>query len=63
MRVLRVSTFLDFGGIESKMVKLSAIDQDEFSFIFCALGKGGAAASAISMNGKEVVCLNSNLNA
>lgn len=58
MRVLRLSTFLDYGGIESKMVKLSKVKQDRFDFYFCSIGKGGAAESEIIAAGGKAVCLN-----
>lgn len=58
MRVLRLSTFLDYGGIESKMVKLSKVKQDRFDFYFCSIGKGGAAESEIIAIGGKTVCLN-----
>lgn len=58
MRVLRLSTFLDYGGIESKMVKLSKVEQDRFDFYFCSIGKGGAAESEIIAIGGKTVCLN-----
>lgn len=59
MKILRLSTFLDFGGIETKMVNLSTI-RDDNEWIFCALGKGGTAEKKMVANQKKVVCLNLN---
>ncbi|MCF3109936.1 glycosyltransferase [Niabella sp. CC-SYL272] len=58
MKIIRLSTFLDYGGIESKMVKLSSHEDFDNEWVFMALGKGGKAADAIARNGKRVVCLN-----
>lgn len=59
IRVIRLSTFLDFGGIESKMVRLSQIDSKEIEFIYVSIGKGGEASEEIKKNGKKVICLDS----
>lgn len=56
MKIIRLCTFLDFGGLEQRLVNLSHIE-DENEWIFCALGKGGAAAEQISKNGKKVILL------
>lgn len=50
-------TFLDFGGIERKMEKLS-VTADEHQWIFVALNRGGLAERRIIENGKRAVCLN-----
>lgn len=57
MKIIRLTTFLDFGGIESKMANLSTIS-DNNEWIFCSLGKGGTAEKKIVQNKKEVVCFN-----
>ena len=57
MKIIRLTTLLDFGGIESKMANLST-HSDDNEWIFCALGKGGAAEKKISQNNKKVVCFN-----
>lgn len=58
MKIIRLSTFLDYGGIESKMANLSQLEDKENSWVFCALGKGGAAEQKIRRNGKRVICMN-----
>lgn len=55
MKVIRLSTFLDFGGIESKMANLSTANDSQIEWVFCAIGKGGAASEKIKKNGKRVV--------
>ena len=57
MKIIRLSTFLDFGGIESKMANLSTYNDDN-EWIFCAIGKGGIAESKIKSQNKKVVCFN-----
>lgn len=57
MKIIRLTTFLNFGGIESKMANLST-HSDDNEWIFCALGKGGTAEEKILQNKKEVVCFN-----
>lgn len=56
MKIIRLSTFLDFGGIETKMANLSSVN-DSNEWIFCSIGKGGRAADAIRANKKKVHCL------
>lgn len=58
MKIIRLSTFLDFGGIESKMVNLSTHEDNENQWVFVAINKGGAAEEKILKNGKRVACLN-----
>ncbi len=57
MKIIRLSTFLDFGGIESKMANLSSWN-DENDWLFVAIGKGGEAEKKIKSNDKQVWCLN-----
>lgn len=57
MKIVRLTTFLDFGGIESKMANL-ATHNDSNQWIFCALGKGGSAEDKIGRQKKEAVSLN-----
>ena len=52
MKIIRLSTFLDFGGIESKMANLSTYSDDN-EWIFCAIGKGGMAESKIKSQNKN----------
>lgn len=58
MKIVRLSTFLDFGGIESKMVNLSSYEDTENEWVFVAINKGGVAEKKIRANHKRVVCLN-----
>ncbi len=57
VKIIRVSTYLDYGGIESKMVNLSTF-KDSNEWIFMALGKGGDAERKINSNGKKTIILN-----
>jgi len=57
MKIIRLTTFLDFGGIESKMANLSSFSDDN-EWIFCSIGKGGVAEKKIIQNKKEVICFN-----
>lgn len=57
MKILRLTTLLDFGGIESKMINLSTYS-DENEWLFCAIGKGGFAEEKIKQNNKNVKCFN-----
>lgn len=59
MKIIRLSTFLDFGGIESKMVNLSTTTNAQMEWVFCAIGKGGVASEKIKENGKRVVLFES----
>lgn len=55
MKIVRLSTFLDYGGIESKMSNLSGYQDNDNEWIFAAIGKGGVASDQIAQNGKRVV--------
>lgn len=55
MKIIRLSTLLDFGGIESKMTNLSTYNDDN-EWIFCSIGKGGIASNQIKSNLKKVEC-------
>ena len=55
MKIVRLSPFLDFGGIESKMSNLSQYS-DENEWLFCAIGKGGKAEQSILSNHKKAIC-------
>ena len=57
MKIIRLSTFLDFGGIETKMANLSTYKDKENEWIFVALGKGGEAEKKIRANGKRTQVL------
>lgn len=57
MKVIRLSTFLDYGGIESKMVKIAGCNSEDIEFIYVSLGKGGEAERKIHSTGRRVICL------
>ena len=57
MKIIRLSTFLDFGGVEKRLSNVSAV-QDKNEWIFCAINKGGQAEQEILKNKKKVFCLN-----
>lgn len=58
MKIIRLTTLLDFGGIESKMANLSTYQDEHNDWIFCAIGKGGFAEQKIKQNKKTVTCCN-----
>jgi len=60
MKIIRLSTFLNFGGIETKMVNLSHYNDTENEWIFAAVGKGGVAEERILNNNKRTAILNLN---
>jgi len=55
MKIIRLTTALDFGGIEKRLINIS-IHKDDNQWLFCALGKGGNAEEAIQKNRKRVFC-------
>lgn len=57
MKILRLTTLLDFGGIETKMANLSTYNDKENEWVFVALGKGGEAEKKIRANGKRTLVL------
>lgn len=59
MRIIRVCTHLNYGGIERKMINLSSYDDKINEWIYVSLGIGGEAEKLILSNGKAVFCLNS----
>ncbi|WP_226389033.1 glycosyltransferase [Penaeicola halotolerans] len=58
MKVIRLTNFLDFGGIERRLVNLSHYQGTEVEIIFIAIGKGGEAAKLIIAQNKVVKILN-----
>ncbi|HPF12212.1 MAG TPA: glycosyltransferase [Flavobacteriaceae bacterium] len=56
MKIIRLTTFLDYGGIETKMANLSVAEDTNNEWIFCALGKGGGASKTIAQQNKRVCC-------
>lgn len=57
MKIIRLTTFLDFGGIEKRLINISS-HQDKNDWLFCAIHHGGNAELAIQNNGKRVICFN-----
>ncbi|MGI9526116.1 MAG: glycosyltransferase [Weeksellaceae bacterium] len=56
MKIIRLSTFLDFGGLEKRLVNVSHA-QDDNEWVFVCLNNTGYAAQEILNNGKRVVNL------
>lgn len=57
MKILRLSTFLDFGGVETRLINVSCVNDDN-EWLFVCLNREGKAAQKIKANNKRVVCLN-----
>lgn len=57
IKIIRVTTFLNFGGIEKRLINIST-HNDQNEWLFCALNHGGNAEIAIQKNGKRVICFN-----
>ncbi|WP_266202560.1 glycosyltransferase family 4 protein [Pontibacter kalidii] len=57
MRIARVCTVLDFGGVEKRLVNVAESCPEGVETIFIALGKGGWASQKIELLGKQVICL------
>ncbi len=57
MKILRLNTLLDFGGIETKMANLSTYNDKVNDWVYVALGKGGEAEKKIRANGKRTQVL------
>lgn len=57
MKILRLSTFLDFGGVETRLTNVSHVTDDN-EWLFVCLNKEGKAADKIKANKKRVICLN-----
>lgn len=58
MKILRLSTFLDFGGVETRLATVSHA-HDEHDWVFVCMNKEGKAAQIIKANNKRVINLNS----
>ena len=56
MKIIHLTTFLDFGGIERKKENISSWNDDN-EWIFISINKGGVAEEKIRANGKSVICL------
>ncbi|WP_417237040.1 glycosyltransferase [Bizionia paragorgiae] len=57
MKIIRLSTFLDFGGVEKRLTNVASV-QDDNDWIFCAINKGGQAQKEILAKNKKAICLN-----
>lgn len=57
MKILRLSTFLDFGGVETRLTNVSHVNDDN-DWLFVCLNREGKAADKIKANNKRVICLN-----
>jgi len=56
MKIIRLTTFLNFGGVEKRLINISNV-RDSNEWIFYAINKGGTAAEQIKKQNKQVVCL------
>src|SRR5690606_14567094 len=57
MKIIRLSTFLDFGGVETRLANISHF-QDENEWLFVTLNREGKAAETIKANHKKLINLN-----
>lgn len=56
MKILRLSTFLDFGGVETRLANISYV-QDKHEWVFVCMNKEGKSAQVIKANNKRVINL------
>jgi len=56
VKIIRLSTYLDFGGLESRLANISHV-QDENEWIFICLNRDGNAAEIIRGNKKQTINL------
>lgn len=56
MKILRLATFLDFGGVETRLANVSHV-QDDNDWVFVCLNREGQAAETIRSNHKKVINL------
>lgn len=56
IKIIRLVSELNFGGVEKRLENISRV-KDTNEWVFCALGKGGAAEEAIKKNNCRVVLL------
>lgn len=56
MKIIRLSTYLDFGGVERRLANISH-HQDANEWVFACFDRVGTAAKDIAENGKRVVNL------
>ena len=57
IKIIRLVSELNYGGVEKRLENISRV-KDLNEWVFCALGKGGAAEEAIKKNNCRVVLLN-----
>lgn len=57
LKIIRLSTFLDFGGVEKRLTNIAYV-QDENQWVFCAINKGGTAENEIKKLNKKVIIFN-----
>lgn len=56
MKILRLSTFLDYGGLETRLANISYI-HDSNEWVFVCLNRAGHAADIIKNNNKKIINL------
>lgn len=56
MKILRLSTFLDFGGVETRLANISHV-QDDHDWVFVCMNREGKAAKIIRGNHKKLINL------
>lgn len=60
MKIIRITNYLDFGGIEKHFEIIAKYQQKE-EYTFIALGYGGVVEKKIKLLGYDVICLNENV--
>ena len=56
MKIIRLSTFLDFGGVETRLTNISHV-QDKNEWVFVTMNREGKAAKIIRGNRKRIINL------
>lgn len=56
MKIIRLSTFLDFGGVETRLANISHV-QDDHDWVFICMNREGKAAKIIRENNKKLINL------
>jgi glycosyltransferase involved in cell wall biosynthesis len=56
MKIIRLSTFLDFGGVETRLSNISHV-QDANQWVFVCMDREGRASEIIKKNNKKVINL------
>ena len=57
MKILRLSTFLDFGGVETRLANISHVTDDN-EWVFACMNREGKAAEVIKQNHKRLINFN-----